>query len=66
VARITLTIPLIRAASTDAGNRWMRDHPDQRPDGTAVWTMDAYLAAVGEFHRLCRLAGIDQHGPLPR
>lgn len=60
-----LTIPLIRAAATDAGNRWMRDHPEAKPDGTAAWTMNAYNAAAAEFHRLCRAAGIDPHQPLP-
>lgn len=65
MAKPVLTIPLIRAAATDAGNRYMRDHPAERPDGSAVWTMNAYNAAAAEFHRLCRAAGISPY-QLPR
>ncbi len=53
-----LDIKLIRAASTDAGNRYMKAHPNDRPEGTAVWTREAFHAASSEFHRLCKAAGI--------
>ena len=56
-----LTLPMIHAASTDAGNRYMRDHPEERPGETAAWTRDAYNAAASEFHRLCRVAGISPY-----
>lgn len=50
---------IIRAAATDAGNRWMRNHPETKTEGTAAWTRDAYNAAAAEFHRLCRDLGLD-------
>jgi hypothetical protein len=56
-----LTITLIRAAATDAGNRYMRKHPEERPNGTAAWTRNALDAATAEFHRLCRLAGLSPY-----
>lgn len=58
---IQLTIASIRAAATDAGNRYMRDHPNERPDDTAAWTRNALDAATSEFHRLCRAAGISPY-----
>jgi hypothetical protein len=62
---VVLTIENIRAASTDAGNRYMRDHPEERPNGSAAWTRNAYDAAVAEFHRLCKAAGLSPY-VLPR
>jgi hypothetical protein len=61
MTRPTLDMRMIRAAATDAGNRYMRQHPEARPDGSAVWTREALDAATAEFHRLCRAAGISPH-----
>jgi hypothetical protein len=58
MTRPVLDLRMIRAAATDAGNRYMRRHPEARPTGSAVWTREAYDAATTEFHRLCREAGI--------
>jgi hypothetical protein len=58
MAHLPIDLKLIRAAATDAGNRWMRLHPEERPEGTATWTQSALDAATAEFHRLCRAAGI--------
>lgn len=61
MAQMTLTIPMIRAAATDAGNRYMARHPEERPDGSAAWTRNALHAATAEFHRLCKAAGISPY-----
>ncbi len=58
---IQLTIANIRAAATDAGNRYMRDHPNEKPEGTAKWTKEAFFASNTVFHRLCRAAGISPY-----
>jgi hypothetical protein len=55
----SLDIATIRAAATDAGNRYMRDHPEERPERTNAWTHNAFNAAASEFQRLARLAGIN-------
>ena len=52
MARPKLTYNLIHAAAWDAGNRSMRDA------GRDIWSVDDYNAAVDEFNRLMRLAGL--------
>lgn len=56
-----LDVSIIRAASTDAGNRYMQQHPEERADGTQAWTRNAFHAAAAEFNRLCRAAGISPY-----
>lgn len=58
MSKLELDMTLIRAAATDAGNRYMRQHPEERPEGSKAWTMNALHAATDEFHRLCRVAGV--------
>jgi hypothetical protein len=61
MTKIVLDVKLIRAAATDAGNRYMRKHPNEQPDGTNAWTRNALAAATTEFHRLCKLAGLNPY-----
>lgn len=65
MAPLTLTLPLIRAAAADAGDRYMRAHPEEQPNGSQVWTHNAFHAAAAEFNRLCRAAGLTPHALPP-
>jgi hypothetical protein len=53
-----MTIEDIRRAATAAGNKWMAEHPDEKPKGDAAWTVDAWVAANLEMHRLARLHNV--------
>jgi hypothetical protein len=55
----TLTPDLIRAASTDAGNRSMREN------GRTKWNRDDLAACHSEWHRLSRIAKVGMYGNEP-